>query len=88
MTFMAVAPDGPSVDRMVDELATRGKVTPDALTRRTLVATPDGIAEFLRGLVDLGINQQILAVQPSEQWPSYLDAVELLTREVIPRVRL
>jgi alkanesulfonate monooxygenase SsuD/methylene tetrahydromethanopterin reductase-like flavin-dependent oxidoreductase (luciferase family) len=88
MTFMAVAPDAASVPRLIEELATKGNVTPDALARRTLVATPDGIAEFLRGLIDIGINQQILAVQPSEQWPTYLDAVELLTREVLPRVRL
>jgi hypothetical protein len=52
-----------------------------------MVATPDEIADRLRTLTDIGINHHIFSVQKSEQWPNYWDAVELLARDVIPRVR-
>ena len=87
MTFMAVAPDAAGVKTMVEELAVKSNVTPEALTTRTLVATPDGIAAHLRALTDIGVNHHIFSVSPSDQWPNYFDSIELLAKEVIPRVR-
>ena len=87
MTFMAVALDAAGVKTMVDELAVKSNVTPEALTTRTLVATPDGIAAHLRALTDIGVNHHIFSVSPSDQWPNYFDSIELLAKEVIPRVR-
>jgi alkanesulfonate monooxygenase SsuD/methylene tetrahydromethanopterin reductase-like flavin-dependent oxidoreductase (luciferase family) len=72
---------------MRDELATRYNTTPAALTERTVVATPDEIADRLRTLTEIGINHHIFWLPKSEQWPNYLYAVELLAREVVPRVR-
>jgi alkanesulfonate monooxygenase SsuD/methylene tetrahydromethanopterin reductase-like flavin-dependent oxidoreductase (luciferase family) len=87
MTFMAVAQDAAGAKTMADELATKSNLTPQALAARMVVATPDGITAHLRALTDIGVNHHILSVSPSEQWPNYLDAVELLAREVVPRVR-
>jgi alkanesulfonate monooxygenase SsuD/methylene tetrahydromethanopterin reductase-like flavin-dependent oxidoreductase (luciferase family) len=87
MTFMAVAPDAPGVQAMVEELATKNKVTPEALAARMVVATPDGIAAHLRALIEVGVNHHIFAVSQSEQWPNYWDSIELLSREVVPHLR-
>ncbi len=52
-----------------------------------VIATPDEIADRLRTLSEIGINHDIFWLPKSEQWPNYLEAVELLAQEVIPRVR-
>jgi alkanesulfonate monooxygenase SsuD/methylene tetrahydromethanopterin reductase-like flavin-dependent oxidoreductase (luciferase family) len=88
MSFVGVAPDAAGARAMLDELATRRKTTPAALTERMIVATPDEIADRLRTASDIGITHHIFSVAESEQWPNYWDAVELLAREVIPRVRV
>lgn len=87
MSFVGVAPDGAGTKAMLDELATRRNTTPASLTERMMVGTPDHIADRLCTLTDIGINHHIFAVAESEQWPNYWDAVELLAREVVPRVR-
>jgi alkanesulfonate monooxygenase SsuD/methylene tetrahydromethanopterin reductase-like flavin-dependent oxidoreductase (luciferase family) len=87
MTFMAIAPDAAASRAMADELATKTGLTPEALAARTLVGTPDEIAAWLRTLTDLGVSHHILQIQSSDQWPNYADALELVAREVIPRVR-
>lgn len=87
MTFMAIAPDAAASRTMVDELATRSGLTPEALTTRTLVGTPDEIAAWLGTLSDIGISHHILQIQESERWSNYGDALEFVAREVIPRVR-
>lgn len=87
MTFAAVAADAAGARAMVDELATKGRVTPAALAARTVVGTPDEIAAHLRILTDIGITHHIFAIAESEQWPDYWEAVELVRREVVPRVR-
>ena len=86
MTFMAIAADAAGARAMAHELATKSNVTPEELAARTVVATPDGIAEWLRTLTDIGVNHHILRVAESDQWPNYWDAAELVAREVIPRV--
>jgi FMNH2-dependent dimethyl sulfone monooxygenase len=87
MTFMAIAADAAGVRTMTDELATKAKVTSEMLATRTLVGTPDQIAAWLRTLTDIGVNHHILLIAESEQWPNYADALELVAREVIPRVK-
>jgi alkanesulfonate monooxygenase SsuD/methylene tetrahydromethanopterin reductase-like flavin-dependent oxidoreductase (luciferase family) len=87
MTFMAAAADEPSARRIQDELATRSRVTPEALAARTVVGTPDTIAAMLRKLTDIGITHHIFNLAPSDEWPNYWDQVELAAREIIPRVR-
>jgi FMNH2-dependent dimethyl sulfone monooxygenase len=87
MTFMAIAPDAAAVRTMTDELADKGKVTTAALASRTLIGTPDQIAAWLSTLTALGVNHHILQIAESDQWPNYADALELVAREVVPRVR-
>jgi hypothetical protein len=69
---------------MLDELATTYDTTPAALTERMVVATrllTDHIPSPRSGTIT------IFWLPKSEQWPNYLDAVELPAREVIPSVR-
>jgi alkanesulfonate monooxygenase SsuD/methylene tetrahydromethanopterin reductase-like flavin-dependent oxidoreductase (luciferase family) len=87
MTFVAIAPDAASAKRMVEEQATRSNLTPQELAARQIVGTPDEVVAWLRTLTEIGVNHHIFSVSESEQWPNYWDAAELLTREVIPRVR-
>jgi len=87
MASVGVATDDASAKRMTEELMARTHATPEALAARTLVGTPDVIAARLRAITDVGINHHIFSVAESEQWPDYLDAVDLLRREVVPRVR-
>jgi alkanesulfonate monooxygenase SsuD/methylene tetrahydromethanopterin reductase-like flavin-dependent oxidoreductase (luciferase family) len=87
MTFVAVAADAASATALADELATKSNVTPAALAARTVVGTPDAIAAYLRTLTDIGVNHHIFSVAESTQWPDYWEAVEFVSREVIPRVR-
>jgi alkanesulfonate monooxygenase SsuD/methylene tetrahydromethanopterin reductase-like flavin-dependent oxidoreductase (luciferase family) len=87
MTFMAIAPDAARVRTMTHELAVKAKVTPEVLATRTLVGTPDQIAAWLCTLTELGVNHHILQVAESDQWPNYQDALELVAREVVPKVR-
>jgi alkanesulfonate monooxygenase SsuD/methylene tetrahydromethanopterin reductase-like flavin-dependent oxidoreductase (luciferase family) len=87
MSYVGVAPDAAGARAMLDELATRYNTTPAALTERMVVATPDEIADTLRTLTEIGINHHIFWLPKSEQWPNYLDAVELIAQEVIPRAR-
>jgi hypothetical protein len=62
-------------------------VTPAALAARTVVGSPDQLAPYLRALGDLGVNHHIFSIAESKQWPNYWEAVELVSREVLPRVR-
>ena len=87
MTFMAVATDSAKARAMTDELATKNNLTPEALAARIIVATPDEHAARLRALTEIGVNHHMFSVAESEQWPNYWDAIELVTREIIPRVR-
>jgi alkanesulfonate monooxygenase SsuD/methylene tetrahydromethanopterin reductase-like flavin-dependent oxidoreductase (luciferase family) len=87
MTFMGIAPDAASARAMRDELARKSNLTPDELAARQIVGTPDEIAGWLRTLTEIGVNHHIFSVSESEQWPNYWDAAELVTKEVLPRVR-
>lgn len=87
MTFVAVAPDAATAKVMTEEQAAKSKQTPEAVAARMVVGTPNQIAATLRTFTDLGVNHHIFSVAESEQWPNYWDAVEVVAREVIPRVR-
>ncbi|MBV9173358.1 MAG: LLM class flavin-dependent oxidoreductase [Chloroflexi bacterium] len=87
MTFMAIAPDTAAAKRMTEELSTRAGISPDALAARTVVGTPDVILKQIRTLTDIGINHHIFNQAESAEWPNYWHAIELLSREVVPRAR-
>ena len=87
MTFTAVAADEAGAKRLVDEMATKSNITPEALAARMVVGTPATIASHLRATTEIGINHHIFSVAESDQWPNYWDSVELLMKEVVPAVR-
>lgn len=87
LTFMGIAADAAGARAMTEELATRGGVTPDVLAARTVVGTPDQLADYLRGLTAIGVTHHIFSIAESEQWPDYWSAAELAAREVLPRLR-
>jgi hypothetical protein len=41
----------------------------------------------VRALTEIGVNHHVFNVAESAQWPDYWEALELLGREVVPRVR-
>jgi alkanesulfonate monooxygenase SsuD/methylene tetrahydromethanopterin reductase-like flavin-dependent oxidoreductase (luciferase family) len=87
MSFVAVAPDAAAAKSMREELLTTQNLTPEMLASRMLVDTPDGIAARLREFTEIGINHHIFSVAPTSQFPNYWDAFELITKDVMPRVR-
>src|SRR3954468_1040576 len=87
MTFNGIAPDDAAAKRMREELATKGNITPDQLAARMVVDTPDVLAKRLRELTSIGVNHHIFSVSESDEWPNYWDAVELVAKEVVPRIK-
>jgi alkanesulfonate monooxygenase SsuD/methylene tetrahydromethanopterin reductase-like flavin-dependent oxidoreductase (luciferase family) len=87
LSFIAIAENTGNAERMLDELAKRANLAPEAFARRTHVGTPETIARYLRSISDIGVNHHILAVAQSEQWANYPDALALIQSEVVPRLR-
>ena len=87
LSFLAIAADDAGARRMLDELAAKNNQSPETVAARMVVGTPDTIAAYLRSITDAGVNHHMLSVAQSEQWPEYFDAIELVHREVIPRVK-
>lgn len=87
MSFVGVAPDAAAAKSMADELATTSNLSPADLAARMIVDTPDNLAQKLRAFTAIGVNHHIFSVAQTSQFPDYWDAFELITREVMPRVR-
>jgi alkanesulfonate monooxygenase SsuD/methylene tetrahydromethanopterin reductase-like flavin-dependent oxidoreductase (luciferase family) len=87
LSFLAVAADEASARRILDELAAKNNQSPEAVAARLTVGTPDTIAAHLKSLTDAGVNHHMLSVAQSDEWPNYLDAIELVYAEVLPRAR-
>jgi alkanesulfonate monooxygenase SsuD/methylene tetrahydromethanopterin reductase-like flavin-dependent oxidoreductase (luciferase family) len=87
LSFIAIAEDARSAERMLHELATKATLAPEDFARRTRVGAPDAIADYLRSLSDIGVNHHILSIAQSEQWSNYPDAFELIQSKVVPRLR-
>ncbi|MFN8526839.1 MAG: LLM class flavin-dependent oxidoreductase [Chloroflexota bacterium] len=87
LSFMGVAADAAEAREITDYLAAQAKTTPEALLKRTLVGTPDQIATAMRGHAALGVTHFICAISGTPNPDRYMDRVELLAREVLPKVR-
>jgi alkanesulfonate monooxygenase SsuD/methylene tetrahydromethanopterin reductase-like flavin-dependent oxidoreductase (luciferase family) len=87
LVFIGLAADAAGVTAMVDEIATQSNATPEAVAARMVIGTPDQVAERLRGFAVVGVNHFMCSISESEQWPNYLDALELMAREVCARLR-
>ncbi|MCC6178885.1 MAG: LLM class flavin-dependent oxidoreductase [Chloroflexi bacterium] len=87
MSFLGIAPDATSARETLEALAADAKTTPEALAQRTFVGTPDQIADAMRRLVDVGVSHFVCVVNRLPHPECYMERVELLAREVFPRVR-
>ena len=87
LVFLAPEPDAPAAGRTLEGLAEYTGLTPEEVQTRTTVGTPDQIAARLRQFADLGVNHFICATSLAPDPERYLERVELLAREVFPRVR-
>jgi alkanesulfonate monooxygenase SsuD/methylene tetrahydromethanopterin reductase-like flavin-dependent oxidoreductase (luciferase family) len=87
LVFLAPEPDSATARRTLEGLAARNSMTPEELQARTWVGTPDEIAARLRPFAKLGVTHFICATSLAPDPERYLERVELLAREVFPRVR-
>jgi alkanesulfonate monooxygenase SsuD/methylene tetrahydromethanopterin reductase-like flavin-dependent oxidoreductase (luciferase family) len=87
LVFIGLAANAAGVDSMLEELASQSNTTPDEVAGRMVVGTPDAVAARLRGFAQAGVNHFMCSISQSAQWPNYFDAIELMAREVVPRVR-
>jgi alkanesulfonate monooxygenase SsuD/methylene tetrahydromethanopterin reductase-like flavin-dependent oxidoreductase (luciferase family) len=87
LSFLNVFPDSASANRGAEAMAEQSKTTPELLRKRTLVGTPDEVAAGMRKLVDLGVSHFMCGVGQVPDTDKYWDRVELLAREVLPKVR-
>ncbi|MDP8923121.1 MAG: LLM class flavin-dependent oxidoreductase [Chloroflexota bacterium] len=87
LTFLAPEPDAATARRTLEGLAAHTNSTPEEVQKRTAVGTPDEIAARLRPFAELGVNHFICAVSLPPDPERYWERVELLAREVFPRVK-
>ena len=86
LVFLAPEPDAATARRTLEGLATHNNTTPDEIQARITVGTPDEIAARLRPFAELGVNHFICATSLAPDPERYWERVELLAREVFPRV--
>ena len=87
LVFLAPEPDSATAHRTLEGLAAHTGLTPDEVQARTAVGTPDEIAARLRPFAERGVTHFICATSLAPDPERYLERVELLAREVFPRVR-
>jgi alkanesulfonate monooxygenase SsuD/methylene tetrahydromethanopterin reductase-like flavin-dependent oxidoreductase (luciferase family) len=87
LSFLAVEPDAATARETLEAIAAETRTTPEAALRRTAVGTPDQVAAAMRRLVDVGVTHFMCGVSQTPHPERYWDRVELLVREVFPRVR-
>jgi alkanesulfonate monooxygenase SsuD/methylene tetrahydromethanopterin reductase-like flavin-dependent oxidoreductase (luciferase family) len=75
--------DSSKLDAKLAEIARQRNTTPDQVRQRTLVGTPDDVANQVLGLAEQGVDHIILSIRS----PYPTDELSLFAREVIPRVR-
>jgi alkanesulfonate monooxygenase SsuD/methylene tetrahydromethanopterin reductase-like flavin-dependent oxidoreductase (luciferase family) len=56
LSFVAIAENARSAERMLHELAKNANLSADEIARRTLVGTPEIITDYLRSITDIGVN--------------------------------
>jgi alkanesulfonate monooxygenase SsuD/methylene tetrahydromethanopterin reductase-like flavin-dependent oxidoreductase (luciferase family) len=84
--FVAPVPDAAAADRLTEALADEWRIPPDQVGRRFKVGTPDQVAAAMRQLVDAGVRHFVCVVPVTPSPERYWERVELLAREVAPRL--
>ena len=87
LSFVSPEPDAASAKRTLEALAEHASVSDEDVSKRWAVGTPDEIAARMRPLADLGVNHFMCGISMLPDQDRYLERMELLAREVFPRVR-
>jgi len=87
MFFIGIEADATAAREAAEALAEENKTTPDQLAARVTVGTPDQIAEKVKPFVRLGLNHVIFNPSLTPHPERFNDRLELLAREVFPRIR-
>jgi alkanesulfonate monooxygenase SsuD/methylene tetrahydromethanopterin reductase-like flavin-dependent oxidoreductase (luciferase family) len=85
-SFVAPVPDAAAAGQLTEALADEWRVTPEQVGRRFKVGTPDQVAAAMRQLVDAGVQHFVCVVPVTPSPERYWERVELLAREVVPRL--
>lgn len=87
MAYVGVAADAAEARATAEALAAENLTTPEIITRRTYVGTPDQIAARMRALAEAGVQHFVCIVSQVHRPERFSEHVEMLAREVFPRVR-
>jgi alkanesulfonate monooxygenase SsuD/methylene tetrahydromethanopterin reductase-like flavin-dependent oxidoreductase (luciferase family) len=87
LSFLGVAADAAEAREILEATAAELKADPAVVARQRGIGTPDQIAARMRAMVDLGVSHFVCVTNLTPRPERYWERVELLAREVLPRVR-
>lgn len=84
-TGIAIAPNSSAIDEMVKKIAeTRGESPDDVrASYRGFIGTPEQVTDFLKGFVDLGVQQFMLVFPYGHE----SESVTLMAEQVLPNIQ-
>jgi alkanesulfonate monooxygenase SsuD/methylene tetrahydromethanopterin reductase-like flavin-dependent oxidoreductase (luciferase family) len=87
LSFLGVAADDAEARTMLEAMAAENRADPQTFARSRAIGTPDQIAAKMTRMVELGVDHFVCIVNLEPNPEAYWQRVELLAREVLPRVR-
>jgi alkanesulfonate monooxygenase SsuD/methylene tetrahydromethanopterin reductase-like flavin-dependent oxidoreductase (luciferase family) len=87
LSFMGIGADAAEAREIAETVAAEQKTTPEALLKRQAIGTPDEVARRMREIAAVGADHFVCIVNLYPHPERFWDRVELLAREVLPRVR-
>jgi F420-dependent oxidoreductase-like protein len=80
---LVIDTDSGRLQQKLETISKQRNQSPEEVRKRTLIGTPDEVANQLLGLAEQGVDHVILSVRA----PYPLDDLSLFARDVIPKVR-
>ncbi len=87
LSFLGVAADAAEAREILATIAAEQKADPALIDLRQAIGTPDQIAAKMRAMVERGVQHFVCVTNLNPRPDRYAERVELLAREVLPRVR-
>jgi alkanesulfonate monooxygenase SsuD/methylene tetrahydromethanopterin reductase-like flavin-dependent oxidoreductase (luciferase family) len=87
-SFVAPVPDAAAARELSEALADEWRMRLDQVPGRFAVGTPDQVAAAMRPFAEAGARDFVCVVPVTPSPERYWERVELLAREVVPRVRV
>jgi alkanesulfonate monooxygenase SsuD/methylene tetrahydromethanopterin reductase-like flavin-dependent oxidoreductase (luciferase family) len=87
LSFLGVAADAAEAREILEATAAELKADPAVVERQRGIGTPDQIAAKMRAMVELGVDHFVCVTNLTPHPERYWERIELLAREVLPRVR-